>query len=412
MIRFKTLFFVLSLFFLTTTFAQNKKILDQSQSAATKEWTFLVFVNGHNNLSPFATENIIDMEKVGSSDEVNVLVEWGSATSNITKRLYIEKSKNPAKVTSPSLMEMKNYDMGNYKNLQEFIRWGVEKYPAKHYFISVWNHGAGWHKNAFSPFSFKPTDISFDDNTGNLITTEQMGLVMAESKKIIGHNVDIYGSDACLMQMLEVAGEMKESTDYFVGSQENEPGEGWPYLPFLKKWTANPKMTPAEISVLLSKEYAAAYAEGGIYATNGPVTGITFSAWDMSKLDGVYTALIDFGRNLNTLSATDLKSVKQAAKITQRFSKEDYADLGDFLKNTRNLNLPAIEPLVLDNLEARLNDLVLTTDNNQIEFAKATGVSVWLPILKNTYQARYNKLQFSLATGWNIFTNRLATSGN
>ena len=45
---------------------------------AEKEWTFLLFLNGHNNLSSFGDMNIKDMEKTGSNDQVNHVVEWGS----------------------------------------------------------------------------------------------------------------------------------------------------------------------------------------------------------------------------------------------------------------------------------------------------------------------------------------------
>ena len=110
-------------------------------------------------------------------------------------------------------MEFKDCDMGDYKNLVDFVKWGTDNFPAKHYFVAVWNHGSGWH---FQDAKIKSgevsiNDISFDDNTGHAITTEQLGTAMAEIKLHIGRNVDIYGSDACLMQMLEVAGEMKNS---------------------------------------------------------------------------------------------------------------------------------------------------------------------------------------------------------
>ncbi len=61
------------------------------------------------------------MEKVGSTKDLNVVVEWGSESTTKTKRLYIQKSANPKKVMSPSVMEMENHDMGDYKNFIQFI---------------------------------------------------------------------------------------------------------------------------------------------------------------------------------------------------------------------------------------------------------------------------------------------------
>ena len=78
------------------------------------------------------------------------------------------------------------------------------------------------------------------------------------------------------MQMNEVGGEFNGSVDYMVGSQDLEPGEGWPYAPFIKQWVANPTMTPAEVSVWLSR---------GVYG-NKPDT--TFSAVNLQKLPVIF----------------------------------------------------------------------------------------------------------------------------
>ena len=141
--------------------------------------------------------------------------------------------------------------------------------------MAVWNHGAGWHRLAGGQ-----RDISFDDNTGNKISTEELGLAMGEAQKITGEKIEIYGSDACLMGMAEVAGEMKDSVKYFAGSQDLEPGEGWPYGPFIQRWTAKPEMDGRELAKVLTEEYIKSYS-GGVYGNKS----VTFSAYDLSKYD-------------------------------------------------------------------------------------------------------------------------------
>lgn len=362
-----------------------------AQAAEMKEWTFLVFINGHNNLSSFADMNIKDMEKTGSSDKVNLVVEWGSQSSKMTKRLLVKKSTNPNKVTSPSVMEMPNHDMGDYRNLINFIDWGVKTYPAKRYFVAVWNHGSGWHRTG----KLSARDISFDDNTGNFISTEQLGVAMQEAAKIIGHNVDIYGSDACLMQMVEVAGEFKGSVDIMVGSQELEPGEGWPYAPFVKQWIAKPTMTAAEVSVLLSKEYQKAY-DGGVYG-NKPDT--TFSAVDLTKLPALYTSLTTLQNSLRGLDTAQFAQVKTAINNSMNFYYSDYVDLGDFLAKTQALGFSrGIEGL--SSAQSALKNVVLTADNGD-NFLRASGLSIWLPTYSTSELNRYDNLEFSKATGWN-----------
>ena len=381
-------------FMVALTIAFNAQALPLAQ----KEWTFLLFLNGHNNLSSYGDMNLKDMEKSGSTDKVNLVVEWGSASDPLTRRLLVQKSTDPSKVTSPTIMSQKNVDMGDYKSLVDFVKWGSENFPAKHYFVAVWNHGSGWHFQdmANKGGEFHSTDISYDDNTGHRITTEQLALAMKEIKGILGRNVDIYGSDACLMQMIEVAGQMKDSVDYFVGSQETEPGEGWPYQTFMKKWTATPTMTPSEVSVLLSKEYFAAYS-GGVYG-NKPVT---FGALDLSKLDALNASVADLSKHLKSFDGASLKKVKSAANATQDFYYSDYKDLGDFLKRIDKLQIQKDSKL-LEKVSNDLKSVVLTTDNSS-SYSGATGLSIWIPTYSTSDMTRYQALDFNQQTGWADF---------
>ncbi len=371
-----------------------------AQEGAEKEWTFLLFLNGHNSLSSFSDSNIIDMEKSGSTDQVNYVVQWGKMGEVNTKRLLVQKSVDSSKVTSPTVMDLKDNDMGDYHSLVDFVRWGVEKYPARHYFIAVWDHGSGW-KTYGAKNGFHATDISLDDNTGHKITTEELGLALAESKKIIGHNIDIYGSDACLMQMIEVATEMKDSINYFVGSQELEPGEGWPYSPFFAKWGALPTQTPAEIAVLLSKEYFAAY-NGGVY---GSGRNVTFSALDMSKLDAVISSSMQLSQHLKSLGSDALKSIKNEVTTVQGFYYSDYIDYGDFLKKVESLPVQK-DHRVIARAQADLYSLVLSTNNSPL-YSRATGLSIWIPTTETSDMARYSGLQFSKLSGWDTFLQLL-----
>ena len=199
-------------------------------SASEKEWTFLLYLNGNNNLDSFGKLNINQMEAVGSSDAVNLVVQWASLENGDTRRLLVQKDSDFSNVTSPIVQNMGQVDMGDAKSLEDFIKWGISTYPAKHYFVAVWDHGSGWRAAralaASGGGSLHVNDISWDDNTGHSITTKQLGGVMNNVARWLGRKIDIYGSDACLMGMAEIAGEMKDSVAYFVGSQDLEPEIG------------------------------------------------------------------------------------------------------------------------------------------------------------------------------------------
>ncbi|MGK5087130.1 clostripain-related cysteine peptidase [Bdellovibrionota bacterium FG-2] len=371
---------------------------DASAPKQQKEWTFLVFLNGNNNLDSYGTLNMNQMEKVGSSDDLNIVVQWASLAKKKVNRLYVQKDNNMNLVTSPIVQSMGSVDMGDYRNLVEFVRWGVENYPAKHYFINVWDHGGGWHlQNQRAAGGIHTNDISWDDLTGHFMTTVQLGQAMAESAKIIGHNVDLYGSDACLMAMVEVATEMGNSVDFFAGSQETEAAAGWPYDTFLQQWARNPKAGPGEVGKYLSEEYFKSYQGGA----NG-FQDVTFSVYNMAHLAGLNNAITLFATDIQKLNSAERTKVISAASTTQDFTYGDYGDLMDFVSILKKSDVKSIEPTSLAGIESAMSSFV-TTNSVSTGYKRASGVSIWLPSSKyeySTYSKRYSTLQFSSGTKW------------
>lgn len=366
-----------------------------SHAAQVKEWSVLVFLNGHNNLDSFGFMNMDHMKQVGSSDQVNVIVQWASMKNKDTQRVYVEKNKLTV------IEKIKPVDMGDYHELVNFVKWAHQNYPAKKYFIDIWNHGNGWHR-VETIGEIKPTDISYDDISGHHITTEQMGLAMSEIAAHTGSKVELVGTDACLMAMAEVAAEISESTKYYAGSQETEPGEGWPYAKFLAPLVAKPTMDGAELAKTLSKEYLAAY-NGGIFGKKA----VTFSAYDLSKMDQYNDAVKALAEDLLRLDPAGLKAAAQAVDSTQAFASTDYKDLKDYMKLVGKSALSMERQAEFDRAA---NDFIIA-NNVSPRYSRATGVSVWLPSNSyeyNDYAQRYQNMKFNKATGWGNFLEAIS----
>ena len=388
----KLLLLVISCFFLFAFSIVN--------ATPTKTWTFLVYLNGDNNLDGFGEENIRAMEKVGSNDQVNIVVQWASESARKTVRLLVRKSTDASRVTSPIIQDMGLVDMGDYHNLQDFIQWGVTNYPADHYFVDVWNHGSGWHAvkpSAALHSSHLFGDISWDDNSGHSISTEQLGQVMTFAARIIGHKVDLYGSDACLMAMAEVANEMIGSVDFFAGSQETEPGAGWPYAELLSKWQATPNETPDQVAKILTDVYVKSY-QGG---SNGR-SDVTFSAFDLNKLSGFNRAMTNLGVSLRRLNAADRAKVVKLAAKTQSFAYRDYGDVLDFVGKLSTAGLSGVSSTVITDVQAAASQLIIANSVTP-RYARAKGLSIWLPSDRWSFDKnsqRYLRMSFNAGTQW------------
>lgn len=357
-----------------------------------KDWTVMVFLNGHNNLDPYGTEDLNEMENVGSSDKVNVVVQWASTRAN-TKRLLVQKDMDEYNVTSPVVQDMGGrVDMGDYKELVKFVNWAVQNYPAKKYFVDVWNHGSGWHRMQLQAkargVEISPTDISWDDYTNNFITTEQLGTAMSEIATNLGRKVDIYGSDACLMSMFEVGGEIAASADVMVGSQDLEPGDGWPYDDFLNALAANPSADALVVGKMLAETYVASY----------PYTDVTLSAVDLRKFDSLYTSLRKLSAEMMLLTVDQKPILKKAMADSDYFYYSDYRDMGQFFDN---LAASGLRVETLAEVTQVYGEAVYFRAASG-DLAPSTGLSIWMPTASgySQYWNRYSKLKSEQASGW------------
>lgn len=364
----------------------------QTKAAApVKDWNLLVYVNGVNSLDSFGEMNINQMEEVGSNANMNIIVEWGSLARPAVQRLLIQKDNRPEVVTSPVLQSSTKSDMGDWRELVDFAKWANKNYPAKKTFLVVWNHGGGWHQIQ---------DISWDERTGSKIKTEELGLAMSAIAKDLGHKIDIYGSDACLMGMVEVADQMASSVKYFVGSQDLEPGDGWPYTPFLRQWQANPTLPAREVSKLLSTEYLKSY-NGGVFGNDS----VTMSVFDMAYMTQFRRAMKNMSTELKGLSGSYRSALSTAGAKAKAFFYPDYHDLLDFV----NIAEKSTGPLRSSSMfRQAYNKLVIANDQNQD--ASTHGLSIWFPNDGGTfdsYYKRYKNISFNKNTGWGEFLKAL-----
>lgn len=375
-------------------------------SAATevKEWTFLVFLNGHNDLDQYGASNMKQMERVGSTDKVNVVVQWASMASPTTKRIYVRKSTNAEVVTSPAVEELSPVDMGNPNSLIEFVRWAKERYPARHYFIDVWNHGSGWHRINKMGGEARQDDISWDERFNSHITTKQLGAAMQVISRELGQKVDVYGSDACLMAMAEVAGEMKNSVEVFVGAEETEPGDGWPYDQLLAEWNKKERATASDVGQILVREYVKAYS-GGQFGKEE----VTLSAMKMAHWSRFESAFKNFSSEMRNLDAAERAAVLRVAANTQAYQYSDYKDLFHFTQGLAAANLSSVAQSSLSRLQATLNELILENGVTG-EYRNSRGISLWIPDTRyqyDTHAKAYQGLAFHQATSWGQVLARL-----
>ena len=406
------------------------------QTATRKEWTVMVFMNAKNNLSDsqlmglvgkFAEKDIKEMKQVGTTRNVNVVVEHGIKGKG-ARRLLIQKDKllNSGETVYG---EYPGADMGDYKRVIEFVKWSKAAFPAKRYMLVLWNHGLGWIdpnqnlSNAGTGAAEK--GILFYDETKNYVRTRQLGEILKQS----GY-VDIFALNACLMQMAEVGYEVKDHTGLILASEETMLAQGFDYEKLLTFMNANPAFTNEQLSDFMTGWYRQ-FMAGGMNI--GPVTvpfgniGATLSTVRTQAFGALPAYLNAFAGAVRANNETE--AVRKAIDSAVRFSSLDpendkkkqlapYVDLYDFAvitgANAKTQATKQAAAALTDFIKTKLvmRSIGLNSDSeNGYDYTRVGGIAINMTMKMKTvpagvadiYETKYPDLSLSQASQWDEF---------
>ncbi len=304
---------------------------------AADDWTFMVYLDGDNNLEEAGIDDFLEMASVGSDANVKIVVMFdrisGYDTSydnwTGTRRGVINAGDTPTASWGTDLGEQ---NMADGATLTSFIDWATSTYPASNYALVLWNHGGGWRQQQLKltgelqrtndpeerdrlkaeiqelqatsrnekeeKASLKA--VCWDDTDGGCLYTKEVRQALDNATE----DVDLIGFDACLMGMIEVGYELRNSgPSVMVGSEETEPANGWPYDTLLADLVATPTATPAQLGQYIVDRYYASYGNSQ-----------TQSAVDLTEFDNLATAVDSLADVLIASWNTDEDAVKTAAQ--------------------------------------------------------------------------------------------------
>ncbi len=408
----------------------------QSPNTKLRKWTIMVYLAGDNNLETYGVKDLGEMGLVGSSDEVSIVAQFDRMSDQVSRRYFITANQN---IEDNCVAEMDEVNTGDPQALLDFIIWTCQSYPAERYGLVLWNHGSGWKdddiyrtaerrnvadritrgqvrgftsgKSSRSLFSTTiehliddtvetERAILFDDSSADFLDNIELRSVLQKAVQQIGQPIDLLGFDACLMNMLEVHYQVRELCHLVVGSQENEPGDGWPYDAILSHLMENPTMTPEDLGRVIVEAYV------GFYRTHHPGLSVTQSAVRLANLEAVAEALNSLAYALidNLTDHGTLGLLFSALRAAQSFSDRDYVDLTHFCqllaKNDVDGEVGMAAQQVVDLLLGEAS-AVVAEGHHGSEVTNAHGLSIYLPV--RTLSPLYSQLDFTQQNSWDEF---------
>jgi hypothetical protein len=328
-----------------------------------KDWAFIVFMNADNNLESFGYLDLAEMEAVGSNAGLDIVVLMDTATGDggDARKLHVNQG------SSTVVENLGEVDMSDWHTLADFGVWAVQTYPARHHMLVLWDHGSGWR----GPEVARPyKGFSNDDHPpGNemSIANGDFARALAAITAARGGKLDLVGFDACLMGMWEVAEATGPYARYLIGSEELEPGEGWPYDDLLGPLAANTTMGARDLGTNIVDAYYAA-----------STSDTTLAEADLDTLPDLATTLSAFADALGGHPAL-FTQFETARTATQMFTYGDDRDLWDFAIRAKAIaGVPADVTTAANALITQLG-ITIVHNHAQAGYSGAHGLSIYFP---------------------------------
>jgi Clostripain family len=412
----------------------------------TREWTVMLYMAGDNDLDDFGVADLNEVKKAGSSSAVNLVAQFDRQGRVGTKRYLLNKGTS---LEHDVVVTLGETNTGDSNVLKDFVIWAVQTYPAKKYALILWNHGAGWddtnvyrtaarskiavtrgtrsligsppdadvvpssHLRAATTGPFRRSLFSttmvagirsrailFDDGARDMLDNIEMKRVLKEIKtKVLRRKLDVLAMDACLMNMVEVGIQVEDTADVLIGSEESEPGEGWPYDDVLKALVKNPKMTGEMFARTVVKRYLSSYSAAD---------EVTQGALRLSSMKKIASAVNKLAKELKAalndragkMAIMEARAAVQSFEIYESYA---YVDLYDFCDLVARRMNGAVQTACAATKRA-ITAAIIEASSKGRKVSHAHGISIYFPL--TGVSRLYRTLDFAKSNVWPDFLDR------
>jgi hypothetical protein len=216
----------------------SDEINDNTDSTVRR--TVLVYMVAENSLSTYAEDDLNELAYAAGRNMIpsdcNILVYCDNA-SQPSVRLYNKLGANTWKTYTERNSADSTVMLATLKEM-------VKNYPSEHYALVLWSHGSGWaptektrqemeneYRESHNSGARQARAFGID-NGNNSGANGPYGMNISSIKWVLnklGVHMDYILWDACLMQSIETAYELRQQADWIIGSPTETPGKGAPY---------------------------------------------------------------------------------------------------------------------------------------------------------------------------------------
>ena len=370
----------------------NRTKKEESPMGPDGTWTIFMYVCGTDLESQYASathdfDEIIDAD--WNSDvlkNLNIIIQTGGCEKWQSNNIPSDKICRYRVNGSSELELLETLDdasTGNPSTLENFLEWGVTNYPAKNMGVILWNHGSG-------PIYGSCADFKYDRDYLTLSETEYS---FAKVFQKMTSKFEFIGFDACLSGNIEYANALAPYANYFIASEQTEPGDGWYYTPVMNYLISNLNCSGKDLGKIICDSYYE------YYAGQTPSSDITMATYDLSKLDNAMVELNYLTKYLSdSISSNPENGTKLLRMIPERISFSTFNELVDigsiinYMSNTNDFNYDTTY------LKKAFDELICYSQlGHDFSFDGGIGITMYLPrdVISYNLLHRYRNSCFS-----------------
>lgn len=198
---------------------------DNDEIPKEAERTVLIYIAADNNLSPLADLDLEELKegskKLGKQQNLIVFVDLANTTLS-----YIARIKDGVLLDSTSMTGINAADPAI---LEEMLRYTRETYPAKSYGLGLWGHSNGWVMVKDTVTYARSRAYGQDNGQDKSYWMNIPSMARAIANGMGNDKLRFIFADCCNFACIESAYELRNVTDYLIGSPAEIPDRGAPY---------------------------------------------------------------------------------------------------------------------------------------------------------------------------------------
>jgi hypothetical protein len=337
---------------------------------AAKSWTIMVFMVGDAELQVSANRDLLELERAGSSEDVNVIVALQETGRHDTVWIEVKprsESPDPKNIVGRT----KTGDLN--ERLDAFLEF-VTKEPhlaARHYLLVLWGHASGL------GFGRLAAD-SRDD-----IRVNELAASLSTFRKARGdEKLEILGFCACALSKAEFALELRNEVDYLVSSQVGiSTLMTWPFDRLVQRALVSPSIEPEAFASQIVRVFEESYEPPPVALT---ALDLRQSNRLGKQVDSVSKAILDALERPDDEGLLNSLCVLRAfrnAEAAYPFELEALVDFFDFCgKLVEEVDLTGdVRQTARDVLDDGVRSFVVENTRSGPKMAALNGLSIIAP---------------------------------